>query len=53
VNRFGVPQGFEQVDLGPGDVAPRMQYHRPGSDISNARISKRRLDADASVESNV
>ncbi|KAJ7257833.1 hypothetical protein C8J57DRAFT_1002587, partial [Mycena rebaudengoi] len=52
VNRFGVPQGFEQVDLGPGDVAPRMQYHRPGSDVSNARITKRRLDVDASVESN-
>ncbi|KAJ7763781.1 hypothetical protein B0H16DRAFT_455555 [Mycena metata] len=53
VNRFGVPQGFEQVDLGPGDIAPRMQYHRPGSDVSNTRISKRRLDVDVGVENNV
>jgi hypothetical protein len=53
VNRFGVPEGFEQVNLGPGDVAPRAQYHRSGSDVSNTRISKRRLDVDAGVESNV
>ncbi|KAJ7020467.1 hypothetical protein C8F04DRAFT_1014296, partial [Mycena alexandri] len=53
VNRFGVPDGFERVDLGPGDIAPRAQYHRPGSDVSNTRISKRRLDVDAGVESNV
>ncbi|KAJ6572039.1 hypothetical protein B0H19DRAFT_1132321 [Mycena capillaripes] len=53
VNRFGVPEGFEQVILSRGDVAPRAQYHRPGSDVSNTTISKRRLDIDASVESNV
>ncbi|KAJ7818929.1 hypothetical protein B0H13DRAFT_1921978 [Mycena leptocephala] len=53
VNRFGVPQGFEQVDLGCGDIAPRTQYHRPGSDVSNTRISKRRLDVDVGVESNM
>ncbi|KAJ7854461.1 hypothetical protein B0H13DRAFT_2578964 [Mycena leptocephala] len=53
VNRFGVPQGFEQVDLDPGDIAPQMQYHRPGSDVSNTRISKRRLDVHGGVESNV
>ncbi|KAJ7462876.1 hypothetical protein FB451DRAFT_1003169, partial [Mycena latifolia] len=50
VNRFGVPEGFEQVNLSPGDIAPRALYHRPGSDISNAKINKRRLDVDASVE---
>ncbi|KAJ7807908.1 hypothetical protein B0H14DRAFT_2525517 [Mycena olivaceomarginata] len=53
INRFGVPGGFEQIYLGSGDVAPRAQYHGPGSDISNARISKRRLDVDAGAESNV
>ncbi|KAJ7469877.1 hypothetical protein B0H11DRAFT_1392377 [Mycena galericulata] len=53
LNRFGVPEGFEQVNLGPGDVAPRAQYHRPGSDVSNTKISKRRLDVDAGVENNV
>jgi hypothetical protein len=53
VNRFGVPEGFEKVKLGPGDVAPRGQYHRPGSDVSNTKISKRRLDVDAGVEGNV
>ncbi|KAJ7851500.1 hypothetical protein B0H14DRAFT_3660939, partial [Mycena olivaceomarginata] len=53
VNRFGVPERFEQVMLGPGDVAPQAQYHRPGSDVSNTLISKRRLDIDRGVESNV
>ncbi|KAF7362530.1 Cell division control protein [Mycena venus] len=55
VNRFGVPEGFEKVELSPGDVAPRGQYHRPGSDVSNTKISKRRLDVDAAagVEGNV
>jgi hypothetical protein len=23
INRFGIPDGFEQIYLGPGDVAPR------------------------------
>jgi hypothetical protein len=54
LNRFGVPDGFEQVDLDPyRDVASLAQYHRPGSHVSNTRISKRRLDVDAGVESNV
>ncbi|KAJ7277550.1 hypothetical protein C8J57DRAFT_1028278, partial [Mycena rebaudengoi] len=47
INRFGVPEGFEQVRLVPGDVAPRASYHRPGSHVSNTKISKRRLDVDA------
>ncbi|KAJ7286908.1 hypothetical protein C8J57DRAFT_1707343 [Mycena rebaudengoi] len=53
INRFGVPEGFEQVRLVPGDVAPRASYHRPGSDVSNTKISKRRLDVDAGVDGNV
>ncbi|KAJ7865775.1 hypothetical protein B0H13DRAFT_1636935, partial [Mycena leptocephala] len=52
-NRFGIPKGFEQLNLGPEDVAPQELYHRPGSDVSNAKMSKRRLDVDASVDSNV
>jgi hypothetical protein len=52
-NRFGVPEGFEQITLDPGDVAPRAQYHRPGCDASSTRIHKRRLDVDVDVESNV
>ncbi|KAJ7126272.1 hypothetical protein C8R44DRAFT_558838, partial [Mycena epipterygia] len=52
LNRFGVPEGFEQVALGPGDVAVRALHHRPGADVSSTRIGKRRLDLDAGVESN-
>ncbi|KAJ7483245.1 hypothetical protein FB451DRAFT_982777, partial [Mycena latifolia] len=44
VNRFGVPQGFEQVQLRAGDIRTRAQYHLPGSDISNTTVSKKRLD---------
>ncbi|KAJ7363012.1 hypothetical protein DFH08DRAFT_646410, partial [Mycena albidolilacea] len=47
VNRFGVPESFEQILLGLGDVAPRALYHRPGSDVSSTTINKRRLDVDA------
>ncbi|KAJ7227902.1 hypothetical protein C8J57DRAFT_198672 [Mycena rebaudengoi] len=53
INRFGVPEGFEQVRLVAGDVAPRTSYHRSGSDVSNTKISKRRLDIDASMDGNV
>jgi hypothetical protein len=53
VNRFGVPERFEQLMLGPRDVAPQAQYHRPGCDVLNTLISKRHLDIDGGVESNV
>ncbi|KAJ7174685.1 hypothetical protein C8R46DRAFT_872735, partial [Mycena filopes] len=53
LNRFGVPEGFEQVKLSPGDIAPQQMYFRPGADISNTKISKRRLDIDASTDGNV
>ncbi|KAJ7133817.1 hypothetical protein C8R46DRAFT_1235406 [Mycena filopes] len=53
VNRFGVPAGFEQLVLNAEDVAFRAQYHRPGSDVSNTRIKKRRLDLDATIDANV
>ncbi|KAJ7469872.1 hypothetical protein B0H11DRAFT_1392313 [Mycena galericulata] len=49
----GLPEGFEQLQLSPGDLAPHASYHPPGADISNTRITKRRLDIDASVENNV
>ncbi|KAJ7227900.1 ankyrin repeat-containing domain protein [Mycena rebaudengoi] len=53
INRFGVPEGFEQVRLIQGDVATQTLCHRPGSDVSNTKISKRRLDVDAGVDGNV
>ncbi|KAJ6577980.1 hypothetical protein B0H19DRAFT_906367, partial [Mycena capillaripes] len=52
-NRFGVPLAFEQVSLGPEDIATRAQFHLPRSDISNTAISKRRLDVDAGIENNM
>ncbi|KAJ7795634.1 hypothetical protein B0H14DRAFT_3888121 [Mycena olivaceomarginata] len=54
VNRFGVPDGFEQVELEPArDIAFLAQYHPPGSDVSNTSISKRRVDVNAAMEDNV
>ncbi|KAJ7277527.1 hypothetical protein C8J57DRAFT_1061057 [Mycena rebaudengoi] len=47
INRFGVPEGFEQVHFIPGDVATQELCLCPGSDVSNTKISKRRLDVDA------
>ncbi|KAJ7193405.1 hypothetical protein C8J57DRAFT_1159847, partial [Mycena rebaudengoi] len=53
INRFGVPEGFEQVRLVQGDVATQTLCHRPGSDVSNTKISKRRLDVNVGVDGNV
>ncbi|KAJ7211629.1 hypothetical protein GGX14DRAFT_448918 [Mycena pura] len=53
LNRFGVPEGFEQIRLGAGDVAPREQFYRPGSDVSSTNVAKRRLDMAAGVDGNV
>ncbi|KAJ7661321.1 hypothetical protein DFH06DRAFT_988381 [Mycena polygramma] len=53
LNRFGVPDCFEQVRLVSGDIAPKELYYRPGSDVSSTKITKRRLDIDATVEGNV
>ncbi|KAJ7277531.1 hypothetical protein C8J57DRAFT_1060921 [Mycena rebaudengoi] len=53
INRFGVPEGFEQVRLTQGDVATQTLCHRPGSDVSNTKISKQRLGVDAGVDGNV
>ncbi|KAJ6544415.1 hypothetical protein B0H19DRAFT_903964, partial [Mycena capillaripes] len=49
LNRFGVPDGFTQVRLTPGDIAPKELFYRPGSDVSNIKIGKRRLDVEAVV----
>ncbi|KAJ6531054.1 hypothetical protein B0H19DRAFT_966984, partial [Mycena capillaripes] len=40
-NRFGVPVGFETVDLHHGDVTSMISYHPPGSHFSNKEIRKR------------
>jgi hypothetical protein len=52
-NRFGVPSAYEQVLLGPEDIAARALFHLLGSDISNTTITKRRLDVDAGIENNM
>ncbi|KAJ7498020.1 hypothetical protein B0H11DRAFT_830114 [Mycena galericulata] len=52
-NRFGVPAGYVQVTLRPGDIAERAQCHPPGSDISNTAVKKTRLDMDAGTANNV
>ncbi|KAJ7140969.1 hypothetical protein C8R44DRAFT_239490 [Mycena epipterygia] len=52
-NRFGVPQGFEQVVLGADHIATRDLCHLPGSDIANTTVSKKRLDVEAGFENNV
>ncbi|KAJ7743361.1 hypothetical protein B0H16DRAFT_1010954 [Mycena metata] len=49
-NRFGVPVGFERLDLGSNPFISKKAYHRPGSHISNTKIKKRRLDVDAQVD---
>ncbi|KAJ7717119.1 hypothetical protein DFH07DRAFT_762103, partial [Mycena maculata] len=53
VNRFGVTPAFEQVRLAPEDIVFKALFHPPGCDISNTAIGKKRLDVEASLESNI
>jgi hypothetical protein len=52
-NPSGVPQGFEQVVLRHDAILHQWNCHRPGSDISNTTVNKKRLGVDFGVESNV
>ncbi|KAJ6478122.1 hypothetical protein C8R47DRAFT_944930, partial [Mycena vitilis] len=53
VNRFGVPEQFEQLNLGEHDIDWRELLHPPGADISNTTLNKRRVDLNAGVEGNM
>ncbi|KAJ7712806.1 hypothetical protein B0H16DRAFT_1899789 [Mycena metata] len=50
VNRFGVPAGFERVDLGYNPFISKKSYHRPGSHVSNTNMNKQRLDVNVEVD---
>ncbi|KAJ7483222.1 hypothetical protein FB451DRAFT_1084400 [Mycena latifolia] len=52
-NRHGVPDDFEQVTLRHNAIAEQRLCHPLGSDISNTRINKKRLDVDVGFENNV
>ena len=52
-NPSGVPPGFEQVTLRHDAILHEGNCHSPGSDISNKTVSKKRLDVDVGLESNV
>ncbi|KAJ7721272.1 hypothetical protein B0H16DRAFT_1791586 [Mycena metata] len=49
-NRFGVPVGFERIDLGSNPYVSQKTYHRSGSHVSNTKMNVRRLDLDAQVD---
>ncbi|KAJ6595248.1 hypothetical protein DFH09DRAFT_1136493 [Mycena vulgaris] len=53
INRFGVPDGFEPLQLGAGDVRECATHHRPGCDVSSSKISKQRLDVNVSASPNI
>ncbi|KAF8196290.1 hypothetical protein K438DRAFT_757411 [Mycena galopus ATCC 62051] len=38
LNRFGVPEGFERVNLCPEEITLRELYHLPGSNVSSDRV---------------
>ncbi|KAJ7440304.1 hypothetical protein B0H11DRAFT_1658898, partial [Mycena galericulata] len=52
VNRFGLPEGIEAVQLDPADFAVSASYHSEGSHVSNKIIQKRRLGMDAGLDDN-
>ena len=50
VNRFGVPEAFEQIPLSNEDIRTELQYHQPGSIISNAIVNRQaRAEGNARV----
>ncbi|KAJ7143008.1 hypothetical protein C8R44DRAFT_196347 [Mycena epipterygia] len=53
INWLGVPDRFDRVVLDTGAIFHARNHHRPGCDISNTTIKKRRLDLNAAVEDNV
>lgn len=53
INSVGVPEGFEVIALGPGDIRRAPRHYPPGSDVSTAKLKKRSLSIDASSGDNV
>ncbi|KAJ7931197.1 hypothetical protein B0H13DRAFT_860183 [Mycena leptocephala] len=52
INSVGVPEDFEVVPLGDGDIRRAPRHYSPGSDISSAKLKKRSLAIDASSGDN-
>ncbi|KAJ7138461.1 hypothetical protein C8R43DRAFT_842309, partial [Mycena crocata] len=52
INSVGVPEDFELVTLGQGDVRRAPRHYSPGSDVSSAKLKKRSLAVDASSGDN-
>ncbi|KAF8196277.1 hypothetical protein K438DRAFT_2016830 [Mycena galopus ATCC 62051] len=48
LNRFGVPEGFERVNLCPKDITLRELYHLPGSNVSTDRVGAHRANTGGS-----
>jgi hypothetical protein len=49
-NRFGVPPGFVQLALPPGDIRTHLQRHPPGYVLSNTNVKRKHVELEASVE---
>ena len=52
VNCHGVPDGFSQVSLTPGEISYLSNIHPPGSDISSASVHKTSLDVENALKEN-
>ncbi|KAJ7261156.1 hypothetical protein C8J57DRAFT_1337226 [Mycena rebaudengoi] len=53
MNWLGVPDSFRPIQLRTGAIFHARKHHRPGCDISNKTIKKRRLDVELAAEDNV
>ncbi|KIM76638.1 hypothetical protein PILCRDRAFT_643331 [Piloderma croceum F 1598] len=52
INCYGVPEGFEQVHVAPGDISLLKNMHKRHSDISSASVRAKRITVEGAVKEN-
>jgi hypothetical protein len=52
VNCYGVPDGFEQVNLAPGDISLLKNMHKKPSDVFSATVSRKSISVEGAMKEN-
>jgi hypothetical protein len=52
VNCYGVPEGFEQVNLVPGDISLLKNMHKRPSDVFSAAVRRESISVEGAVKEN-
>ena len=52
VNCYGVPEGFEQVNLAPGDISLLRNMHKRPSDVFSVAVRRESISVEGAVKEN-